>query len=136
MQAVLGLSILFVSHDLRVVRYLSTTIAVMYLGKIVELGDTEAVCSSPGHPYTAALLSAIPPAPGDHPPTDRIELAGELPSPLDPPSGCRFRTRCSIARSECGLQEPALTNRTVTQVACHYPLSQAPIVQAWTAGTP
>ncbi len=125
MQVALGLSILFVSHDLRVVRYLSTTVAVMYLGKIVEFGDTEAVCSSPGHPYTAALLSAVPPAPGDQPPTERIALAGELPSPMDPPSGCRFRTRCSIARPNCGLQEPYLTNRVVTQVACHYPLTQA-----------
>jgi len=136
MQAALGLSILFVSHDLRAVRYLSTTIAVMYLGKIVEFGDTEAVCSSPGHPYTAALLSAIPPAPGDQPPTDRIELAGELPSPLDPPSGCRFRTRCSIARPNCALQEPPLMNRFVTQVACHYPLNKASIVTLRTARTP
>jgi peptide/nickel transport system ATP-binding protein len=136
MQAALGLSILFVSHDLRVVRYLSTTIAVMYLGKIVEFGDTEAVCSRPGHPYTAALLSAVLPAPGDQPPPDRIELAGELPSPLDPPSGCRFRTRCSIARPNCALQEPPLMNRFLTQVACHYPLNQAPIVPLRTARTP
>ena len=133
MQAQFGLSILFVSHDLRVVRYLSTTIAVMYLGKVVEFGEAEAVCSNPRHPYTAALLSSIPEARSDHAPADRILLRGEAPSPMDPPSGCRFRTRCSFAGPDCELREPSLVDGPVPQVACHYPLRE---VQGLTHGGP
>jgi peptide/nickel transport system ATP-binding protein len=123
MQATLGLSILFVSHDLRVVRYLTTAVAVMYLGKVVEFGDTEAVCSNPEHPYTAALLSAVPKNPGDVQTAGHSVLSGELPSPMDPPTGCRFRTRCPIAEPICASQEPPLVDGFATRVACHYPLS-------------
>jgi peptide/nickel transport system ATP-binding protein/oligopeptide transport system ATP-binding protein len=122
MQIRLGLTIVFVTHDLRVVRYLSTKVAVMYLGKVVEFGETEAICASPRHPYTAALLSAIPTAAGDQTTSKRILLSGELPSPLDPPSGCRFRTRCHLAQPRCALEEPCLGQDPVGQAACHYPL--------------
>jgi oligopeptide/dipeptide ABC transporter ATP-binding protein len=97
---------------------------VMYLGKVVEFGEAEAVCSNPRHPYTAALLSSIPEIRGDHAPVDRILLRGEAPSPMDPPSGCRFRTRCNFARPDCELREPSLVDGPVPHVACHYPLPE------------
>jgi oligopeptide/dipeptide ABC transporter ATP-binding protein len=109
LQRDLGLAILFVAHDLSVVRHISHRVAVMYLGRIVETGPTEAVFGDPQHPYTKALLEAIP-VPD---PTRRLrpaELAGEIPSPISPPSGCRFHTRCPVAIARCTDDDPEMTN--------------------------
>ena len=101
----LGLSILFISHDIAVMEYLSDRIAVVYLGKIMEIGPTAAICSRPRHPYTRALLSAVP-DPAARSRGERIVLTGELPSPVDPPSGCVFRTRCPYAIGACAEAAP------------------------------
>ncbi len=120
LQKRLGLSYLFIAHDLSVVRHVSDRIAVMYLGKIVELAETKAMFAMPRHPYTQALLSAIP-VPDPTAPRERLLLEGDVPSPLNPPSGCRFHTRCSHARGRCRVEEPvfeALGNGSF--VACHF----------------
>jgi oligopeptide/dipeptide ABC transporter ATP-binding protein len=106
-QKELNLTYLFISHDLSVVRYFCNRIAVMYLGKIVEITDTERLFENPLHPYTRALLSAIP-IPDPAVLRKRIILSGEVPSPLNPPSGCRFRTRCKIVEDRCSIEEPTL----------------------------
>jgi len=118
-----GMAYLFISHDLAVIRQVADEIAVMHLGVIVEQGPAEAVCEHPAHPYTAALLSAVPvPDPLRKPARDRILLHGELPSATSPPSGCRFRTRCWKADERCAVEEPPLLQIAGThQVACHYP---------------
>jgi len=107
LQARLGLTIIFIAHDLSVVEHISDRIAVMYVGKIVELADTDKLLGRPLHPYTEALLSAIPPADPDihH---ERIRLEGDVPSPANPPSGCIFHPRCGYARPECKTQVPTL----------------------------
>jgi oligopeptide/dipeptide ABC transporter ATP-binding protein len=103
----LGLAMLFISHDMAVVRHISDRVAVMYLGRIVEIGPTDQVFANPAHPYTAALLSAVPVARAGTRPA-RILLKGDIPSPISPPSGCAFRTRCPYALPACGVDRPAM----------------------------
>ncbi|MER5883469.1 dipeptide ABC transporter ATP-binding protein [Streptomyces sp. NPDC001941] len=129
LQRELGIAFLFIAHDLAVVRHFSQRIAVMYLGKVVEVGGREAIYRRPRHPYTHALLSAVPEATVDAAEDaegrERIRLHGDVPSPVDPPSGCRFRTRCWKATDLCAAQEPPLVriegNAADHLTACHHP---------------
>jgi oligopeptide transport system ATP-binding protein len=125
LQKELGLAYLFISHDLGVIRRVSDRIAVMYLGRIVETGPVEDVYLQPTHPYTLALLSAtLPHRPWQSGRMERIILRGDVPSALDPPSGCRFRTRCWRAQALCAEVEPVLISReTGTSSACHFPIT-------------
>jgi oligopeptide/dipeptide ABC transporter ATP-binding protein len=118
LQAELGLSYLFIAHDLAAVAHMSHTIAVMYLGKIVEQGEARTLARAPKHPYTEALFSAALPSHPDER-QDEIILPGEVPSPLNPPSGCRFHPRCPQAMPRCAEEEPALTAVEQRLVACH-----------------
>jgi peptide/nickel transport system ATP-binding protein/oligopeptide transport system ATP-binding protein len=133
LRARLGLALLFISHDLGVIRHVSDRIGVMYLGKIVEIGPAAEIFARPAHPYTQALLSAIPkPVPGRR--HDRVILEGELPDPANPPAGCAFHTRCRFAMPRCAAERPALLARAFdgrTRVnACHLMDPAEPAPQA------
>ncbi len=124
LQAEFGIAYLFVAHDLAVVRHISHRVAVMYLGRIVEVADRDTLFSAPLHPYTQILLSAVP-VPNPRTPAQRILLQGDPPSPARPPPGCRFHTRCPLAQPLCKEQSPALTQRAANLkggqwVACHF----------------
>ena len=118
LQAERGLSYVFVSHDLRIVRHIADRVAVMYLGRIVEIGDKETIYRRPLHPYTEALLAAVPvPRPGR--PRRRAAVQGEIPSPMNPPTGCAFHPRCPLATDRCRTEMPVLRAVADREVACH-----------------
>ncbi|HEX6420870.1 MAG TPA: oligopeptide/dipeptide ABC transporter ATP-binding protein [Acidimicrobiales bacterium] len=128
-----GLTLVFITHDLAVVKNVSDRVAVMYLGKLCELADPDRMYAAPAHPYTAALLSAIPVPDPSVPASASGLVPGDLPSPLAPPSGCRFRTRCPRAEERCAREEPRIREVADGQfVACHFPLvgDEAPPPQA------
>ena len=127
LQTELGLTYIFIAHDLSVVRHVSNSVAVMYLGKVTEQAPVEQMWAHPRHPYTDALLSAVPiPDPQAVDKRERIILAGDVPSPINPPSGCRFHPRCPKAADQCVSQEPALEPRLGDEpahlAACHFPV--------------
>jgi peptide/nickel transport system ATP-binding protein len=123
MKARYGLTLIFIAHDLAVVKNVSDRIMVMYLGKVCEVGVPDELYANPRHPYTAALLAAIPvPDPAMQPDSNKV-LGGEIPSPLSPPTGCRFRTRCPKAAARCAEEEPQMREQGPNHyVACHFPL--------------
>ena len=132
-----GIAYLFIAHDLAVVKHIATRVAVMYLGRVVELADKHALFAAPRHPYTQALLSAIPvPEPGLL--RQRVLLAGDVPSPVNPPTGCHFHTRCAHARERCAQQAPVLELHDGHAVACHFwrELPAPPPLKPATATTP
>jgi peptide/nickel transport system ATP-binding protein len=123
LRARFGLALLFISHDLDIVELLCERVAVLYLGRVMEMGPTERVMRHPRHPYTRALLAASPKADPDGPKARRL-IMGDIPSPLDPPSGCVFRTRCPQAQSLCAQERPVLRQeQDGHQFACHFDLA-------------
>ena len=119
-----GLTFIFITHSLNVVNHISDRVGVMYLGKIVEISETDELFSNPAHPYTHALLSAIPQPSMDAEKAERIVLSGDVPSPANPPTGCSFHTRCPIAvKGKCDVDEPNLQSvNGGHKVACHFPV--------------
>jgi peptide/nickel transport system ATP-binding protein len=130
MQRQLGLTLIFIAHDLSVVRHMCDRVAVMYLGRIVEIGPGEALYGFPRHPYTGALLSAVPVADPALRGAERQLLSGDVPSPANPPEACRFHTRCPKARELCSREDPPLQEKgSGTEAACHFPLSREELAQ-------
>ena len=128
LQTTLGMANLFVSHDLAVVRHVCDRVAVMYLGRLAELAPRDALFAAPRHPYTRALLLSVPePDPAAQRAKPRVPLAGEIPSPAKPPSGCRFHTRCPMARAHCREAEPQWRRVGDSLVACHYAEETTPV---------
>jgi peptide/nickel transport system ATP-binding protein/oligopeptide transport system ATP-binding protein len=130
MQRQFGLTLVFIAHDLSVVRHMCDRVAVMYLGRIVEIGPGDALYGFPRHPYTGALLAAVPvPDPSRHG-GDRRLLSGDVPSPANPPQACRFHTRCPKAQERCTVEDPPLEDKgTGTRAACHFPLTREEVAE-------
>jgi oligopeptide/dipeptide ABC transporter ATP-binding protein len=125
MQRELGLTLVFIAHDLSVVRHMCDRVAVMYLGRIVEIGPGDELYGFPRHPYTGALLSAVPVADPSTHAQERHLLSGDVPSPANPPQACRFHTRCPKAQERCSIDDPPLEDKgTGTEAACHFPLTR------------
>jgi oligopeptide/dipeptide ABC transporter ATP-binding protein len=137
LQSEFGLTVVFIAHDLSVVRHMCDRVAVMYLGKIVEIGGGDELYDFPRHPYTGALLSAVPVVDPSRHGEQRRLLSGDVPSPANPPSACRFHTRCPKAQPLCSTQEPLLEDKgSGTQVACHYPLTREEAAQIGVRSAP
>lgn len=124
LQEKLGLTYLFISHDLNVVRCISDRVYIMYLGSVCEYGPAEEIFRNPRHPYTHFLLSAVPAADPDNRKEDKEILTGEIPSPMNPPSGCKFHTRCPYATEQCSREKPEFVSSDGHGYACHFPLGR------------
>jgi peptide/nickel transport system ATP-binding protein/oligopeptide transport system ATP-binding protein len=130
LQSEMGLTLIFIAHDLSVIRHMCDRVAVMYLGKVVELASNDALYGFPRHPYTGALLSAVPVADPHLPRGRRQLLTGDVPSPANPPAACRFHTRCPKAQALCSQEEPPLEDKGGgTIAACHFPLSHNEVAE-------